>query len=254
MLFGYWRKNAIHSAVIMDGDNNNNESGGLRDFTNAIGSHNVDTGGLGSDDGENQGFNRFPGANQGFGVNQGYGMPQYQFGMNPYNVYNMPPNTVMPPNTGMAPYNVYMPPNVGANQGFGMPPNVGMQPYVGMHPYHGSSGPVPNQPYGGSGPVHNEEANAQGEEEGEQEGEEEEEIDPKQVMDFTAGGYPLNRDNYSRFVSFIGDVAREKVPITHENWRNFFKDHPELAKTIWRHIRVNLLFKISTQNECIKND
>ena len=160
-----------------------------------------------------------------------------------------------------------------------MPSNVGMQPYVGMHPYHGSSaytgknlqkyqiniqtnvsklltihislsGHVPNQPYGGSGPVQNEEANAEGEEEGA----EEEEIDPKQVMDFTAKGYPLNKDNYSRFVSFIGEVAREKIPITHENWRNFFKDHPELAKSIWKHIKVNLLFKISTQNECIKND
>ena len=100
----------------------------------------------------------------------------------------------------------------------------------------------------------NKETNVEGEEEGEEVGVEEEEIDPKQVMDCTAKGYPLNKDNYSRFATFIGDVAREKIPITHENWRNFFKDHPELAKSIWKHIKVNLLFKISTQNECMKND
>ena len=74
-------------------------------------------------------------------------------------------------------------------------------------------------------------------------------------MDFNPKGVPLNLDNYSNFVSALGDVAREKIPITHnKNWRNFAKDQEELAKSIWKHIKVNLLFKISTQNECTKID
>ena len=121
--------------------------------------------------------------------------------------------------------------------------------------YISLSGPAPNQPHGGSGPVQNEEANVEGDEEGEEEGAEEEEIDPKKVMDFNPKGVPLNLDNYSNFVSALGDVAREKIPITHnKNWRNFAKDQEELAKSIWKHIKVNLLFKISTQKECTKID
>ena len=117
----------------MDGENNNNETWGLGDFTAALGSHNVDTGGLGSYEGgsssgrpsgPNQGFGVNQGSlpNQGFVPNQGFGMPPY---MAPYNV-GMP--------SYMPPYNVYMQPNVGANQGFGMPPS-----HFVMSLYHGPS-------------------------------------------------------------------------------------------------------------------
>ena len=99
----------------MDGENNNNETWGLGDFTAALGSHNVDTGGLGSYEGGSS-------SGRPSGPNQGFGMPPY---MAPYNV-GMP--------SYMPPYNVYMQPNVGANQGFGMPPS-----HFVMPPYHGPS-------------------------------------------------------------------------------------------------------------------
>ena len=89
------------------------------------------------------------------------------------------------------------------------------------------------------------------EEEGEEEGEEEE-VNPSKVMTYDKHGRPLYPDNVASFSNFLGGVARDKVPITHEDWRKFEKEQKTRANDIWQHILVNLVFKFTTQNKCIK--
>ena len=105
----------------------------------------------------------------------------------------------------------------------------------------GGSAPVPN--YGGPPPATNEEE--QHEEEEEEEVEEEEEAPrskSNKVMAFSERGYPLYTDNHKRLSNWLGDLARDWIPITVHYWLNFSKEHPKLADDLWQHTKV-IFFK-----------
>ena len=86
------------------------------------------------------------------------------------------------------------------------------QGFAGLPPYS-QPAPIPNE--GGGAPNQNED------EEDEEEGgfaEFAEGVDgardPNRVMEFTSKGAPVDEDTFSKFSHWLGNMARERVPIT----------------------------------------
>ena len=104
------------------------------------------------------------------------------------------------------------------------------------------SAPVPN--YGGSATVPDDIVPAP------VPNEEEEISDPKKMMAFDKKGYSVHVANHKRLSNWLGDLARDRIPITVQDWRQFPKEHKKLADDLWKHIRVKnfktneLLFKM----------
>ena len=58
-------------------------------------------------------------------------------------------------------------------------------------------------------------------------------------MSFDENGYPLNVKNYKKLSNWLGDLGRDRIPITVNDWKKFPKEHKKLADDLWQHTKVN---------------
>ena len=154
-------------------------------------------------------------------------------GYTPYPGY--PPYPSYPPYPGPTPG---LGGFTGPAQGF-----TGLQNYGGDATVQNQGGDATIQNQGGSTPAPKKGGQVPNREEDDGDEEEDEEEggpDPDKWMDFDRNGLPTNPDKISKFISYLGQLARNNISILVMDWRKLQKEDPDLIEWLWNEAKVKI--------------